>query len=118
MEELREAFSLNNVVAFPATPAAKRRSQQFLLGPLYLEDIRCAYRCGGAALVLWLLIRHRQKLRGDLWTTLSAKQLETFGVSRWAEYRALARLQKAKLIDVRSGRGRSTRVRLRRAEHG
>lgn len=105
---------LNEVeIATPFTVAqAARNQRRFLMGPIPIADIALASRQPGAALAVFLAIRHRRDLTGEDWVTLPKALLEELGVDKDAKSRSLRHLAAAGLVEIRQDAGNAARARL------
>jgi len=84
------------------------RSQRFLKGPIPLHHLAAAWKLGGAALPLLLLVHHEHAMNGA--GKLPKHLLEEFGIDRSAKCRGLHALEQAGLVRLRQERGRPARV--------
>ncbi len=84
----------------------QQRAHARFLKAVPLPLLQKAARLPGRALALYLAIRHRSDLRRGQAVTLPAAYLRDWGISRYAQDRALVILETADLVDVerRSGR--------------
>lgn len=94
------------------TDARKRRNRRFIRGPLPWSQLCTASRLPGKAVVVWLLLHHRSRLRRQREVTLPNGMLAEFGVDRSAKARALRDLECAGLVWINRVQGQSPRVTL------
>lgn len=91
---------------------AKRRSGEFIRGPIPLDWIVAAAGLGGSSLKLGLALWFRRGIEGSDSIQLRPATTKRFGIGRKAAYRALAALEGAGLIVVERRVGRTSRIRL------
>jgi hypothetical protein len=86
----------------------KRVVRQFVKGPIDLAWIQAASRCSGKAAQVGIALWYRSGLMGGSKVNLKCSNalLKDFGVARHSGYRALRRLEQAKLVKVLRGHGR------------
>jgi hypothetical protein len=85
---------------------------RFIKGPLPLEWMAAAGRLPGHALHVGLCLWYLAGLRRTETAVASYSVFAQFGVKRHAAYRALKAMERAELISVVRGPGRSPRVTL------
>ena len=88
----------------------QQRAHVRFLKAVPLPLLQKAARLPGRALALYLAIRHRSDLRRGQAVTLPAAYLRDWGISRYAQDRALVVLETADLVDVERRRGRPALV--------
>jgi hypothetical protein len=101
-----------------SAPTIARRSQtlrpripdRFIKGPIPLAWITAAAMLPGRCLHVGVAIWYLAGLGRREVVELRPSALRLFGVSRYAGYRALLRLEQAGLVDVERNRGRSAIV--------
>lgn len=91
-----------------------KRGEQFLKGPIPLNDIAAASRISGQALAVLLAVHHQIALTGKPSITLPASLLAHLGVSRSSKSRALKALEQSGLITVARSQGRAARIQLQK----
>ena len=102
------AHTKQQKLATPGRPRAKR-----LIGaPLEFVAEVCRLTAGRATLVVALYIYRRVQICGNRTVTLPSGELAELGIVRQNKQRALIKLQRAGLIKVEKGSGRTTRVTL------
>src|SRR5262249_17899727 len=89
-----------------------KQGEHFLRGPIPLKWLTMASSLPGKALHVALAIWYGSGLRKSAMVPLSRKWLTSFGVNRYAAYRALTALEKQGLISVQRHRGRKPIVTL------
>ena len=85
---------------------------RFIKGPLAFDWMAAAGRLPGRALQVGLCVWYLVGLRRMETVVTSYGIFAQFGVNRYAAYRALKALERAKLVSVMRGPGRSPRVTL------
>ena len=90
----------------------RRRQALFLKGPIPLVWLQQASAVGGAALATGIVLWFLAGLTGQLTNRLSYRRLSEFRIGRHAGYRALRRLERAKLLTVQRHPGRCPLVTL------
>ncbi len=107
-----EALKISGGPVFRLCRPRWRQKGMFVKGPLpwywLVAAARLPGQCLDVGLVLFLL--HGLKRGNEL--VLGRRFLLEMGISRYASYRALGRLEEAGLVSVRRQRGRSPRVTL------
>lgn len=94
----------------------RRRLRPFIKGPIPLEWVRAAVRCGPpAAAVAWLLW-YLHGLTRERRFTVSNIKAKALGISRGTKMRGLHALAEAGLISFDRARKQSPRVTMLRAE--
>ena len=88
----------------------KRRQDRFIKGPISLDTIATAAKLPGAALPVYLLVKHRTDVTGSSSVTVPAKLRDEMGVDRKAYYRAADNLEAAGLVRVNRKPGRALRI--------
>jgi hypothetical protein len=92
--------------------AGRRRAGRFMGAPLeFVADV-CRLTEGRATLVVALYIYRRVQICGSRTVTLPSGELAELGIVRQNKQRALIKLQRAGLIKVENGSGRTARVTL------
>ena len=90
-----------------SAPGTKRL---FLKGPIPLDWLTRANRLGGQTLAVAVALWFRYGITGKYEIKLTNTVLDQFGVSRWAAYRGLSKLESSGLVSVERRRGRSPLV--------
>lgn len=93
----------------PPRPLGRER---FLKGPVPLSWLEAAGRCPGKALHLGVVLWFLAGVTGRREMSLGRSELARFGVNRYATSRALAALEKTKLVSVKRLPGRKRVVTL------
>src|SRR4051794_13832387 len=93
-------------------PRTKLSREWFVRGPFPGRQFEIAAKLPGKALLVWQLVQHQCRLSRKDEITLRAALLERVGVSVDVKLRALRTLERAGLITVARGKGRSPRIRL------
>ena len=95
----------------PATPG-RPRAKRLIGAPFeFVADV-CRLTEGRATLVVALCIYRRVQVCDNRTVTLPSSELAELGIVRQYKQRALIKLQRAGLIKVEKGSGRTTRVTL------
>ncbi len=94
----KPATSIRKEKRFPAQP--QRINGEFLKGPIPLDWLSVASSLPGKALAVALAIWFEAGRRRSSEVTLTTAILARFGVGRKAKYRALQKLERARLISV------------------
>ena len=95
----------------PATPG-RPRAKRLIGAPLeFVADV-CRLSEGRATLVVALYIYRRVQICGNRTVTLPSSELAELGIVRQYKQTALIKLQRAGLIKVENGSGRTARVTL------
>ena len=97
-------------VETPWSRRGQQRAHARFLKAVPLPLLQKAARLPGRGLALYLAIRHRSDLRRGQAATLPTAYLRDWGISRYAQARALVVLEKAELITVERRRGRPVLV--------
>ncbi len=84
----------------------------FVRGPFPGEQYATAAQLPGRALVVWQMVHHQCRLRGQVVVTLPGALLDRMGVRKKARLRALRHLEGAGLIKVAWRIGRPPRIQL------
>lgn len=94
----------------PSRPPRHRPGERFLKGPIPLGWLIRAAGLPGKALQVALAIWYRAGVERTGSITLTTTLTQTFNVDRYAKRRALAALEKAKLVTVQRTDGRNPQV--------
>jgi hypothetical protein len=95
----------------PATPG-RPRAKRFIGAPLeFVADV-CRLTAGRTTLVAALYIYRRVQICDNRTVTLPSGEIRELGIVRQNKQRALIKLQRAGLIKVENGSGRTARVTL------
>jgi hypothetical protein len=95
----------------PATPD-RPRAKRFIGAPFeFVADV-CRLTKGRATLVVALYTYRRVQICNSSTVTLPSRELAELGIVRQYKQTALIKLQRAGLIKVENGRGRTARVTL------
>jgi hypothetical protein len=102
---------------FPPGPGRVIRFRQgkkklFLKGPIPVAQCALASEVGGKALAVFLAIWLETSMKQSSTVTLSRRDMSRFGVAPDAGRRAILKLEKAGIVAVSRGSGRSPRVTL------
>src|SRR4051794_11427204 len=105
------------VVTLPFSAEGQRRlerkRQAFVRGPLYLDWIGAAVRCGDSrGLAVLLATKSKADARRETWTKPPRAVLRAYGIGAKPLSRAIAALEQAGLIEVRRRKGRPSLIRL------
>jgi hypothetical protein len=95
-----------------------KKGGTFLKGPIPENWLKQAAQLPGKAFQVAVALWYWAGMKGARVVTLSQKLLRTWGVERNACYRALAALEKVKLISVERHRGRNPVVTILGVEEG
>jgi hypothetical protein len=95
----------------PTTPG-RRRAKRLIGAPLEFVSEVCRLTEGRATLVVALYIYRRVQICDNRTVTLPSGELAELGIVRQNKQRALIKLQRARLITVGNGSGRTSRVSL------
>ena len=96
------------------TEATQKRWQQqskpFIKGPIPLSWVQCASQLPGKAWSVGTVLFYLAGMAKTKTVVLSFKLLQSFGVDRFATYRALTALENAKLVTVKREAGKRPKV--------
>ncbi len=87
--------------------ASRRKSHQFLKGPVPLPWLMVAAQLPGKALAVGIALWFRSGLERSPTVSLPSTLLGLFGVDRHAKARALKALEEAALVAVERGNGKN-----------
>jgi hypothetical protein len=92
--------------------------ERFLRGPVPMAWLEQAGRLSGKALHVGLYAWHLAGMSRSMTLKLSTTKLQKIGISRQAAYKALAELERQRLLLVERRRGRCATVTILRATKG
>jgi hypothetical protein len=101
-----------NASGRPPRPGPK---EHFLKGPVPFDWLKAAAALPGRAVTVGLYLWYLGGLKKSNRFALPTAKVETFGVDRFAQYRAITALVEADLISVERHRGRHPIITLRPA---
>ena len=98
-------------------PPKYNKGEKFLKGPIPWNWIVAIAKLGGKTLHVGIAIWHLVGMTKSSKVKLSGKLLRNMGVSRYANYRALKKMEKANLITAKHHQGRNPIVTILKAPH-
>jgi len=93
-------------------PSGSPPFEKFIKGPVSLSWITSASKISSSALSVGILLWYYHGLSGVPIIKLTTKKLKEFGISKRTAYRALQRMEDARLVHVDRKYGRAPLVRI------
>lgn len=91
-------------------PVSTQRKEKFIKGPISWQWITTAGQLSGSALKVGLILWFLAGLNRSRTVKLSNRYLDEFGLHRTSKYKAIKDLEKAGLVSVAEGVGKSPTV--------